>query len=279
MVRKITMVAVLLLTVSQFAWTADSVKKRLDLFDAQGNHLMFVVFENDQNGNNIGRTVYMSDSTFVRSVGITRNAQGERTKETSLNYNGDTVLTSTYAKSGESTTLTVRNQFGLDQFGVPVTYRASGADEYAISQRGAAINTMRYEYDGQGNPTKISVLDPAGTQLYYGTFSDVGILAPRYNAQRSVPQVSMRGNGVLSVRFALARPARVRCELVTLHGRRAGELFSGMFSKGAHQKQVRLTSLSSKRTADGMYVVVLTIDGVVVSRSRQLIAGSGRRAS
>jgi YD repeat-containing protein len=254
-------------------------QNRLDLFDSQGNHLMFVMFENDRDGSNIGRTVYMSDSTFVRHVGISRNAQGERIKETSFDFNDDTAYTASYSKSGESTNLSVRNQFGMDQFGGPVSYRASGTNDFIVSQRDADINKMTYEYDAQGNPTKITVSDVAGTMLYYGTFSEVGVIAPRNGARYTSPRIAMHGNGILTARFVLAKPAMVRCELMTLQGRRAGVLFNETFPRGAHRKNVRIASSASLRNADGMYLVILSIDGVVMSRSRQLIVRSGRSGS
>ena len=49
------------------------------------------------NGLGATGTVYMSDSTFVRKVVTTRDAQGRYQKETSLNFNEDTVFTSTYS--------------------------------------------------------------------------------------------------------------------------------------------------------------------------------------
>lgn len=260
-------------------FSSEPLKKRLDLFDAQGNHLMFVLFENNNNGKNTSRSVFMSDSTFVRKVIITRDGQGQRTKETSINFNDDTVFSTTYNTSGETKSITIKDQFGVDQLGAPVSYSASGSNDFTISQGGSEINKMSYEYDGQGNPTKISVTDKDKNLLYYGTFSEVGVATPRSVSRSNIPRISVNGNNLLKARFALTKSARVQCELITLSGRRAGVLFSGLFQQGTHQKNVRIGSSSSLRSAEGIYVVVLSIDGIIMARSKQLIVGSKRSGS
>ena len=96
---------------------------RLDLFDAQGNHLMFVTFDYDQDGENTGRSVFMSDSTFMRSTKLIRD-EGRVLKEISYNFNGDTVFTTDYTY-GVNTSFLVRDQFKLNSLGGPLSYKAT----------------------------------------------------------------------------------------------------------------------------------------------------------
>jgi hypothetical protein len=245
---------------------------RLDLYDAQDNHLMFVMFTYDNNGKNTGRTVYMSDSTYVRTVSVQSDASGRRLAETSFDFNGDTVFSTAYGTSGETRSISIRDQFGLDQLGGAVSYRSSGTNDFIISQRGADIDKMSYEFDDEGNPSKITVSDPTGTLLYYGMFSEVGVVTPWSIVRSTIPRISVRGNNLLMTRFALTRSATVRCELVTLSGRRAVILFNGVFPQGVHQKNVRISSVSSLKNADGIYMIVLSIEGIIMARSRQLVA-------
>lgn len=254
-----------------------SASERLDLFDAAGNHLMFVLFENDANSKSSSRTIYMSDSTFVRKVVTVRDAQGKKTRETSLNFNEDTLFSTTFGTSGDSKTMTIKDQFGTDELGGPVSYRASGAADFIFSQQGTAINKISYEYTPQGTPATISVADNAGKLLYYGKFSEVSIAASKHPVGKSLTQISIRGNNVLKVQFFLTQPAVVKCELIALDGRHAGALFNSAFPGGTHHKNIRISaSALSARTTEGIYLVVVSVDGKVRASDKLLLMRSGR---
>ena len=266
--------ALFLIVLSGIGISSEQVK-RLDLFDAQGNHLMFVDFEYDQTGKNTGRSVYMSDSTFVRTVAITRDAQGGVSKETSFNFNDDTVFSTTYSSNGDTKSITVRDLFGMDQLGAPVSYRTSGDNNFTISQKGVDINKMGYEFNGQGDLEKVSVTDNSGTLLYYGLFSYGTGINNQKNIHYQKPNISLRGNTLMAARFTLNRPAEVRCELIALNGRRSGVLFAALFPPGTHRKNMRIHSTSCFASKNGIYLVTLSIEGIIVASSRQVILRSG----
>lgn len=274
LIKVFSPLATLVITLITLPFRA-SASERLDLFDAQGNHLMFVVFEHGSDGKNLTRSVYMSDSTFVRKVMTTRDAQGRYQKEASLNFNEDTVFTSMYSSNGDTRTMTVHDQFGMDEFGGPVSYSSSGSGGYIFSQKGQEINRMTYEYDNQGHPVKISISDADGKLLYYGTFASVGVIRPEIRQHNDQPRISVAGGNILGARFSLTKPSIVQCELIALNGRHAGALFGGVFPAGSHRKKIRISGTAAGTTR-GVYLVVLSIDGEIAASSRLLLMPSGR---
>jgi len=274
--KELTLVGMLMSILLEYTVPA-SASERLDLYDAQENHLMFVLFDTNAGSNSSSRTVYMSDSTFVRKVVTVRDALGKKTRETSLNYNEDTLFSTTFGTSGDSKTMTIKDQFGTDELGGPVSYRSSGAADFIFSQQGTAINKISYEYTPQGQPVTISVTDNAGKLLYYGKFSEVSIVAPKHPVNKNFTQISIRGNNVLKVQFFLTQPAVVKCELIALDGRHAGALFNTAFPGGTHHKNIRIsTGALSARTAEGVYLVVVSVDGKVRASDKLLLMRSGR---
>jgi hypothetical protein len=247
---------------------------RLDLFDAQGNQLMFVRFAYDSTGKNtgLGRTVFMADSTFVRNVSVRTDASDQRLSETSFNFNGDTVFKSTFGSSGTASTISTRDQFGLDQFGGPVSIASTGDLQYNLSQAGSVINKMTYEKDDQGRLTRVTVSDADNTTLYYGIFSYVVEGVAVSGKQRVVhPVIEQNGRGALVLRVSLDKPSSVRCELLSLSGRRVGVILDQRFPKGEHRRLIPLVSQQSRALAVGVYCVALSIDGRTVAVDRLLV--------
>jgi hypothetical protein len=251
---------------------------RLDLFDAQDNHLMFVRFAHDSTGKNtgLGRTVFMSDSTFVRNVSVQTDASGQRLTENSFNFNGDTVFQSKFGSSGTASTITTRDQFGIDRFGGAVSAASAGDLQYDMSQSGSLINKITYEKDGEGRLSRVTISDPNNTLLYYGTFSYVveGVVVP---GKRWAPRstIGQKGRGALVLRISLDKPSAVRCELLSLSGRRVGVMLDGRFPKGAHRRLIPLVSQHSRALAIGVYCVSLSIDGRTVAVKRLLVQDRG----
>ncbi|MBN2036687.1 MAG: hypothetical protein JW768_08110 [Chitinispirillaceae bacterium] len=250
---------------------------RLDLFDEQGNHLMFVTFEYDVDQKNISRSVYMSDSTFVRKVVFTKDAQGRSLKETSFNFHDDTVFSTTLEHNGEATVISIRDQFGLDQMGGPVRHSAAGQNSFDFFQKDALINKMGYEYDNEGKLSKVNVYDGAGARIYYGTFSyggPDGVVTPgKRRAARAA--ITGRGRNVLLVQFHLERQSQVRCELVSLSGKRIALLFSGTVPYGTQKRTIRIGETPSISAAPGVYLVNLTINGAMAARKKVFIQNYG----
>ena len=249
-----------------------SSQTRLDLYDAQDNWLMFVRFSYDSTGKNtgLGRTVFMSDSTFMRNVTATTDGSGQRLTETSFNFNGDTVFRSTYGASGSS--ISTRDQFGVDQFGGPVNIASTGDMQYDLSQGGSVINKMTYEKDDQGRFTRVNVSDADNTLIYYGIFSyDVEGVVAAGKKRAFNPAIEQSRRGSLILRVSLEKPSTVRCELLSLSGKRVGVMLDTRLSKGAHRQVVPLVSQHSRALAMGVYCVSLSVDGRTVAVERLLV--------
>ena len=251
-----------------FAAAFSEAPQRLDLYDNAGNQLMFVTFEYE-GGKNVSRTVYMSDSTFVRKVFITYDLQGKRVRESSLNFNDDTSFVSTYDYRGDTTGFSIADMFGLDQMGGRVRYRTNDSTHFSFSysaQGSSVTYTISYEKNPDGNPTKVTVSDNTG-ESHFGLFKYAST-----SAKLSLPMakgplavVRMRSARIIDVGVDLKKSSFVKCDLISLSGRRAGALFEGLFAPGAQHKSLRVGSL-----AQGVYMVIVSIDGVIVTKTKYL---------
>jgi hypothetical protein len=145
---------------------------RLDLYDGADNHLMFVTFEYDGQ-KNISRTVYMSDSTFVRKIMVERDEQGKSTREVSLNFNDDTSLTTNFHYSGDATFFSIADQFKVDQVGDTVSCLAGDPLHFSLSYKrtNTPAASIGYEKNNDGALTKVTISDNTGGPSYYGVFS------------------------------------------------------------------------------------------------------------
>jgi hypothetical protein len=255
-------------------WAVFSVSSqtRLELYDAQGNWLMFVRFAYDSTGKNTGfdRTVFMSDSTFMRNVSVKTDGSGQRLTETSYNFNGDTVFQSTFGASGSS--ISTRDQFGVDQFGGPVGIASKGDMQYDLSQGGSVINKMTYEKDDQDRLTRVNVSDADNTLMYYGIFSyDVEGVVATGKKRAFNPAIEQTRRGSLILRVSLEKPSAVRCDLLSLSGKRVGVMLNTRLPKGVHRQVVPLVSQHSRALAMGVYCVSLSVDGRTVAVERLLV--------
>jgi len=247
--------------------------KRLDLFDAQGNNLMYVTFQYDPaTGKNTSYTVYFSDSTFTRTVNVFQNEAGVCTREAALNFTDDTVFKSTFNPNGNNTDMVVKDQFNIDQFGGPVSYANAGGGVYNFSQNGAAINQMKYKYSSTGSLKEVDVYDNTGTNLmYFGIFdtASVGVLSPNANHSAPRPSFQLKGNDALVWNFAIDREAFVKCEAMSLSGRRIAVLFSGELPAGVHSKTLRMGTLNS--LTNGVYGIAMSVDNKPVATDKFIV--------
>jgi hypothetical protein len=257
---------------------------RLDLFDASDNALMFVTFTYDLQDRNIMREVYMSDSTFIRKVLIMYDAAGNRSREISYNFNDDTVFVMTYQPGDPVTGFTLVDQFRMDQVGGAVSYSNADPLNFDLTYKsGASAAKVGYEQDGEGNLTRVNVTDASGGVQYYGIFTNgiVGVNHQVSSTRGALPAVvKMRGGALIDVQFNLRTAGNVRCELMTVSGRRASLLYSGNVKAGASTKRFRMDGHGGASVASGIYLMVVSVDGVTVSRSRYLhqnVAGGGAR--
>jgi hypothetical protein len=255
--------------------SASENPSRLDLYDASDNHLMFMTFQYNEAGLNTGREVFMSDETFMRRVAINYNSEGKRISEVSYNFNEDTSWVMRY-QHGEATGFSIVDQFKMDYVGGMVNY-TPGADQLnfdlTYQKTGGAAARMAYEKDGAGNLTKVSVFDQSGAMQYYGVFNSTGVIRGAKSGGvkgSSQAVVKARGGSVIEVSFNLRTAGEVRCDLITLSGRHAGTLLRGRMEAGIQQRSFRLDGKAFRGVAGGVYIFVVSIDGVTVSRSRYL---------
>jgi hypothetical protein len=253
---------------------AASPPTRLDLFDAADNHLMFVTFE--YNGQkNISRTIYMSDSTFVRRVLIDTAAQSAST-EYSINFNGDTIITTNTKMGSANSSFSIMDQFHVDQIGDTVNCSPKDGDPLSYSLSYKSINAsaanMTYEQNAQGALTRVTIFDNNGTRAYYGIFSNgaTAIVHSAVSAQQAIAHVRSVNARTINVDFFLTKPSLVKCELITPIGKRSEVLFNEPLSVGRHGKLIRIGSEASRRLANGVYLLVVSVDGTAISKSKYI---------
>jgi hypothetical protein len=258
-------------TLGDSAFPSVQSVRRLDLFDAQGNSLMFVIFENNASGIDTAYSVYFSDSTFTRRVSVKHDAQGLVTSEAALNFANDTVFNSTFASAGATTNINVADQFKIDQFKGTVSYSKASDLEFNFFQAGSPINKMTYEYSANGRPTGIKIFDKDNNLAYFGLFdsSNVGILSPQGKRFAPRPSLSLKGNNALAWDFTLDHASKVTCDVISLSGRRVATLFSGNLPAGVHSRTIRMGGVPSM--TNGVYVAVMSIDDKPVARTKFII--------
>jgi hypothetical protein len=75
---------------------------------------------------------------------------------------------------------------------------------------------------------------------------------------------------MLDLRISLKNAGDVRCDLMTLSGRRVQQLFADKLQAGFHAKHFRVSGAKSGSVSDGVYLVIVSIDGVKVLQERYL---------
>lgn len=270
-----------ILSLALFAAAAYSKSpERLDFYDYSGNHLMFVTFEYEDQ-KNVSRTVYMSDSTFVRKVFITYDLQGKRVRESSLNFNSDTSFLSDYQYRGDTTAFSIKDMFGNDQMGGRVRYLTNDSSRFSFSYQnpqnpGSSVSySISYSYNNEGDPASVVVSNHVPEETYYGVFNyDISakVNPGLHQIERRLANVRMRSARLIDVSFNLEKPSQVKCALISLSGRRAATLFEARVGPGAHLKTLRAGQGGGlSRLAEGVYVFIVSIDGAMVIKSKYLL--------
>ena len=243
---------------------------RIDIYDRSDNALLFVTFAYDSTGTNIGRSVFASDSTFLRST--TFAPSGSSVKETSVDFNAITVLTTTInAVSGGTSSFSTVDQFGLDQFGGAMSYTPAATSNYNLSQSGGPSYKEQYVLNADGTLAKINILDATGSLLYYAVPSAVTLVTALPHAMTGRVSSITANRGRLKVRLSLVHPGLVCVELFTPAGRRLGMPVNKTFGSGIHAFEVNAFGPSGIQLGNGAYVVRLTIDGTTAVCSTVLL--------
>ena len=243
---------------------------RLDFYDKANNALFFVTFEYDGGGKNTGRTVYMSDSTFVRRTVFVNDAAGNRARETSFNFNGDTAGYTTFTTVNTKPTISAFDQFGLEQLGGPVSYGATATNEYDVSQKGATVNKMQYQCDVSNNLMRVNVQDAGGQLLYYAIVnSSTGAITSPHRASPA-PSLSVIGSRYCRIRLTIDKPSVVNLDAYTPAGRRVAGILSTICGPGNADISA---DLAAARIPNGLYLLRVSIDGATALFRRCAIVG------
>ena len=263
-----------LLIFSFFIITHAEPVKYLHFYDASDNSLMFIEFEYDASGANISRSVYMSDSTFIKKTVIQNSSDGKKVKEVSLNFNEDTLFSASFKTDGSKNSINVKDQFGVDQFGGDVSYTEATTDNFDISQNSKLVNKISYEKDAGDVYRKINITDNNGLLMYYANVEySTGAVFKYQGKKLTLPSMRALGNNRFEFRFTISKPALVSCELISLSGRQVGMLINRKYAPGA-AKEVISISKKMPNIANGIYLMSFSIDGKSVSKEKILIQRS-----
>lgn len=245
---------------------------RIDLYDNADNHLLFVTFDYDAGGKNTGRSIFASDSTFLRHTSFQTNTAGDIVKETSLDFDSNTAYYTTLSASAGKTTFSVFDQFGLDQLGGPVSYTAASQTAYDLSQNGALLNRITYDTASDGSLNRINVLDKTGSLLYYAIVTNA--TAALHGAAAHVPVrpgITLTKSGHCLVVFQISKRSMVSLEMFTVSGKNAGKLFSRQFTPGTYSFRAQPDAGSATRPAAGIYLFRLSINGATAAVTRGMV--------
>lgn len=245
---------------------------RIDLFDKSDNHLLFVTFDYDSSGKNTGRSIFASDSTFLRHTSFQTNAAGDIVRETSLDFDSNTAYYTTLSASAGKTTFSVFDQFGLDQLGGAVSYSATGQTAFDLSQNSAVLNRIAYDTAADGGVTRINVLDKTGSLLYYAAVASASAVVQGAAAHVPMrPGITLTNSGQCLVVFEVLKPSTVSLEMFTVSGRNAGRLFCRQFAAGTYSLRARPDAGVAIRPATGIYLFRLSINGATAAVTRGMV--------
>jgi len=263
--------SILIFIVSLFSVSFTEPVRYLHFYDAADNSLMFIEFEYDAQGVNTSRYVYMSDTTFIKKINIQSSPDGFKVRETSLDFNDDTLFSATYKAESDKNSFNVKDQFGVDQFGSDISYAETGTDKFDITQNNKLLNRISYIKEGDIYK-RINVTDNNGTLIYYATVeyeSGAGVV---YNSKKNntIPTLRHLGNNRFEIRLTMLKPAPVSCELATLSGRKVGKVVNRNFASGTVKEVINFNKSLTNLTT-GVYLLSLSIDGNRVLKEKILI--------
>ena len=244
---------------------------RMDIYDKADNQLLFVTFDYNGAGDCTGRSVYASDSTFLRSTRFTKDTGGTVTAENSFDYESNPLFTTRLSPQTGRTDFTVSDQFAMDLLGAPMSYAAGAAGEYVISQGGATIYKQKYEYAGDGSLTRIDYSDASGALLFYATITQSTGAVPgsgRSLQARLAPVFRTTADGKLLASFTLATACIATLELFTPSGRLVAKTVGRSLGAGRRTLSVAGGSVSGA----GAYLARISVNGTPVYYGRLLAA-------
>lgn len=258
---------------------ATPVPLRLDIYNGSDNHLMYMTFRYNAEGRTTGRTIYMADETFMRDVAINYDSLGRRLNEVSYNFNGDTMYVTNFLQAENGTMFNISDQFKLDLTGDRVIYSNADPLNFGLmyKQSGEQAAAVRYTKDAiSGQLRRVDIAGRISSDSYYGLFTygePAGVLRIAPKAGK-LPQTSIQSRASrIDVNFNLQSAGDVRCELLTLSGRRAAVLWSGRIQKGSYSRHFNIDK-DAGLLSEGVYLFKVSVNGEGVSHSKYLYQSS-----
>jgi len=255
--RPNALIALLLLfAVSVLSW-ADEPIRRLDLFDRAGNFLLYVTFDYDASSRLTGRTIRDFDGSLLHRTIVKRNPDGARSGETFVNGAGITEYRAEFVDSGDGGSFAVFDRYSSQPDRVMHRghhEQVPNADRFTFfDDAGVRTHEVRYEYDGDGSPRRVAILDGNGVLTHYGipgTTAAVRSPAPR------ITDISMRlGRVAGAIRCHVALPRSSPPPRVRLHDCR-GKIVDVKVT-GAGGPSFFTIGLATESLPTGLYVVTL----------------------
>jgi hypothetical protein len=243
---------------------------RIDVYDKADNHLLFVTFEYNGSGECIGRNVFTSDGTFLRTTRFTKDGGGNVTAENSIDYEDNPLSTTSISPQSGKTDFTIKDQFNMDLLGAPMSYTKGAAGEYTISQGGSTLYKQKYEFANDGSLSRVTFADAAGTLLYYAKVIQTGrVIRGTGNgiSTRFTPVFRVAADGKLLVSFTLAAPSRVTLELFTPTGRLAAKTAAMSLAGGRRT----LAASCDQTLGVGTYIARISADGSPIFKGHIVI--------
>jgi len=254
-----------LMFLSLYMATASPIT-RLDIYDKSDNQLLFVTFDYNSSGKNISRSVFASDSTFLRTTTFVPTGAGS--SENSVDFLDNPVFTTSVSLPvANKTQFSTVDRFGLTQFGTALSHQGTSPNTFAVSQNGTSVCTEQYEFGADSQLNRITVLDKTGSLAWYAlvTHQASGVIyLPELKTLRSVRITADRG--VIRIQMDLAKPGEVRAELYTISGRKAFVLADKKYGAGR-----QVIAATPANLGEGTYLVLMTVNGVTVQSGKLLM--------
>jgi hypothetical protein len=231
---------------------------RMDIFDTADNHLLFVTFAYNGSGECTGRSVFTSDSTFLRSSSFTPRSATAGGKDVYVDYNENTVFTTTIQPSADGeTSFSTVDLFGQTQYGSPLKYRESDSENYDVSQDKTKLCSQEYVYNDDKELTRINVSDKNEKSAWYALVSheDVSVRHKRIPLLNRPVQVSVNRRA-MRLRFGLTTGGIVGCELFSPAGRKVLTILKKRLGAGSQTFIVKDLQISA-----GAYIMKMTVNG------------------
>ncbi len=229
--------------------------KQLNIYDCQGNMLMYVKFEYNSNGENIGRTVYNWQGYLLRRTEI--KLEDEKVAlENYLDGSGELRNKVTPSYKGTIKTSSIFDEFNTKLF--ETSYDTASPDNsYDLSNAGRVL----FEYGIENKIRKISVLDTAGNPIHYATVQyNVLLNSDGPGVEESfISSLKLVSPGRVRLNFTLGLSQRAKAQLFNLQGNPVNEILNRRFQKGRHSFILEVLG-NNAIIPNGIYILKFSLE-------------------